>query len=334
MAGTFSKSNRIELQADGRNEDTWGDITSRNFEFLEDANEKRRTVDLDGLSGDVHLTLSNTSSDEARMRFIRLTGEPAGAVTIVVPNVPKTRGFFLETGNSETVEVRISDQSSSQELFAGFNPLQFNVGEIRRTGAAVSSSLVTFPGSLEVGRDSTISGQGSIPEGAIVKWNGVPSNVPTGWALCDGANGTPDLRDLFIVGAGGVYDPDDTGGNETETTSSDGSHNHSMQSNGSHDHGGTNNHTLNISRMPSHTHPPPASVQDESVGYSKVSTSDGDFTNGRINEVTNTRGGSGSHSHGISNAGSHTHSVNSNGDHTHEYSTMSPYYALAFIKKV
>jgi microcystin-dependent protein len=36
--------------------------------------------------------------------------------------------------------------------------------------------------------------------GMIMMWSG--SSVPNGWAICDGGNGTPDLRGRFVVGAG------------------------------------------------------------------------------------------------------------------------------------
>ena len=41
----------------------------------------------------------------------------------------------------------------------------------------------------------------SVPSGVIVMWSGETTTIPTGWFLCDGANGTPDLRDRFIIGA-------------------------------------------------------------------------------------------------------------------------------------
>lgn len=34
--------------------------------------------------------------------------------------------------------------------------------------------------------------------GIIVAWSGTIANVPDGWALCDGTNGTPNLADKFI----------------------------------------------------------------------------------------------------------------------------------------
>ena len=39
------------------------------------------------------------------------------------------------------------------------------------------------------------------PTGIIAMWSGLISNIPTGWNLCNGSNGTPDLRNKFIIGA-------------------------------------------------------------------------------------------------------------------------------------
>lgn len=49
--------------------------------------------------------------------------------------------------------------------------------------------------------------------GTIILWSGAIIDIPAGWVLCDGNNGTPDLRDRFIEGAGGARAPGDTGGN-------------------------------------------------------------------------------------------------------------------------
>lgn len=48
--------------------------------------------------------------------------------------------------------------------------------------------------------------------GIIAIWSGAVVDIPTGWHLCDGDEGTIDLRDQFVVGAGDTYNPDDTGG--------------------------------------------------------------------------------------------------------------------------
>lgn len=49
-------------------------------------------------------------------------------------------------------------------------------------------------------------------QGMIVIWSGAIIDIPNGWHLCDGTNGTPDLRDKFIMGAGWHFDPGETGG--------------------------------------------------------------------------------------------------------------------------
>jgi hypothetical protein len=54
--------------------------------------------------------------------------------------------------------------------------------------------------------------------GAVIEYTGAVTNIPAGWALCDGTNGTPDLRGLFIVGAGGTYAVGATGGSNAAHT--------------------------------------------------------------------------------------------------------------------
>ena len=59
------------------------------------------------------------------------------------------------------------------------------------TRRVMVDSLTTIPVKLT----------GTIPIGGIIMWSGTVANIPTSWALCDGANGTPDLRGRFVVGA-------------------------------------------------------------------------------------------------------------------------------------
>jgi hypothetical protein len=51
-----------------------------------------------------------------------------------------------------------------------------------------------------------------IPAGGIFLWSGSIGSIPAGYVLCNGSNGTPDLRDRFVVGAGSTYSVDATGG--------------------------------------------------------------------------------------------------------------------------
>jgi len=69
-----------------------------------------------------------------------------------------------------------------------------------------------------------------VPKGGIIMWSGSIATIPQGWALCDGTNATPDLRDRFVVGAGSGYVVGTIGGEATHTltTSEMPSHNHSV----------------------------------------------------------------------------------------------------------
>lgn len=92
------------------------------------------------------------------------------------------------------------------------------------------------------------SGEGttgaSIPSGGIIIWSG--STVPDGWALCDGTNGTPDLRGRFVLGNSTSHATGSMGGSETVTLSIDQipSHNHILYITGS---GAGSNSKLGVS---------------------------------------------------------------------------------------
>lgn len=68
----------------------------------------------------------------------------------------------------------------------------------------------------------------NVPRGVIWIWSGAINAVPDGFALCNGDNGTPDLRSRFVYGAGLGYGVGDTGGSEI--------------------------HVLKIEEIPPHTH--------------------------------------------------------------------------------
>lgn len=41
--------------------------------------------------------------------------------------------------------------------------------------------------------------QSGLPKGAIILWSGNIASIPAGFAFCNGTNGTPDLRERFII---------------------------------------------------------------------------------------------------------------------------------------
>ena len=57
-----------------------------------------------------------------------------------------------------------------------------------------------------------------VPTGTIVMWSGLLSAIPSGWVLCDGTGGTPNLIATFIRGVStDATDPGSTGGADTVT---------------------------------------------------------------------------------------------------------------------
>lgn len=51
-----------------------------------------------------------------------------------------------------------------------------------------------------------------LPTGIITLWYGAIGNIPSGWILCDGDNGTPNLQNRFLVGAGDSFPVGASGG--------------------------------------------------------------------------------------------------------------------------
>ena len=106
-----------------------------------------------------------------------------------------------------------------------------------------------------------------IPSGVILLWSGSQASIPTGWVLCNGSNGTPNLRDRFIVGAGSSYSVGATGGSNT--------------------------HVLSIAEMPSHRHGTTITIQNDSAGSELFN----DGSNPRGSQVfySDYQGGGGAH---------------------------------------
>ncbi len=94
------------------------------------------------------------------------------------------------------------------------------------------SSGVEVANNINVKGKVKENGNDLIPSGTIVMWSG--NRIPNGWKLCNGSNGTPDLRNRFIVGA----DPNIRSGNEYYLGKK----------------GGQKKVTLGINEMPSHNH--------------------------------------------------------------------------------
>lgn len=164
-----------------------------------------------------------------------------------------------------------------------------------------------------------------MPSGGIIMWSGSIASIPSGWFLCDGANGTPDLRDRFIVGAGSAYAVGATGGAGAVT--------------------------LTEVQMPSHAHYFSANTSSGGVhthafyGNNDVSGNVSGATRGTaqaLGAVENAAGGAYTTNFGGSLAQiaayseAHIHSVGGATDYrgsNQAHENRPPYYALAYIMK-
>jgi microcystin-dependent protein len=150
-----------------------------------------------------------------------------------------------------------------------------------------------------------------MPSGAIVMWSGSIASVPANWYLCDGANGTPDLRDRFIVGAGTTYAVGATGGaaSVTLTEAQIPSHTHTFSA------------TTNTTGSHTHTEQNYSSNGTGNGSGPGASCCGGTIENSGVQTLS-----AGSHSHTVSGT---TDAAGSGGSHENR----PPYYALAYIMK-
>lgn len=201
----------------------------------------------------------------------------------------------------------------------GINVVSGKVG----IGTSTPSTKLHVVGTGKVEGDLTVTGvlkdntgknyvNYLVPSGAIIMWSGSTSDIPVGWNLCNGGNGTPDLRNKFIVGAGGnggdYYPVGETGGNRSITLTEDQLPEHTHGEAGSHSHDNIkhNGHSVKWGDGPGH-------------GTTYIDSTD---------EQENSDDGSGYLS--TSSAGNHTHNSVGKGD---SIENRPPYYALCFIMK-
>ena len=79
--------------------------------------------------------------------------------------------------------------------------LQDSAGNTINTYDNIAGILTTIPATAP-----------TLPSGVILIWSSSTGSIPSGYVICDGSNGTPDLRNSFIIGAGNTYTVGQTGG--------------------------------------------------------------------------------------------------------------------------
>ncbi|MCY1672116.1 hypothetical protein OVA07_14000 [Novosphingobium sp. SL115] len=119
-----------------------------------------------------------------------------------------------QTGTDALRALTAAAAKASVIPWLGYTPLD----QAAYNASSVLARLLTVDGAGSGLDADLLDGQDRsqiAPSGMIVLWSGSLASVPVGWTLCDGNNGTPDLRNRFVVGAGGDYAVGTTGGAQT-----------------------------------------------------------------------------------------------------------------------
>lgn len=197
----------------------------------------------------------------------------------------------------------------------GYNYLMKMVNKSLKAVNQVDARITTSIANLE-----------AIPKGIVAMWAGELINIPTGWKLCDGLEGRPNMLARFIRGIQtSATNPGTTGGADTLTLSAANlpSHNHSIgthtHSETSHSHAIAHSHTISgtIGSVGEHAHNYLSRFDNSLISMGGYKNSDGGYpTIGGIPSATYSQynvwiGSSYSGMHSSLNtayAASHTHS--------------------------
>ena len=137
--------------------------------------------------------------------------------------------FTITIEQFDDLEIRTADLESAmgllsvdvQGILSDISMLQESVLINSDAIVSVNSLLSTLDTDISAIEDDVmhLSSAGSIEAGTIAIWSGAIVDIPQGWLLCDGNDGTPDLQDRFVVGAGSQYGVSESGGSTTGSVS-------------------------------------------------------------------------------------------------------------------
>lgn len=324
---TFSTALKLELPGDGQQSGTWGQTTNKNLgTLLEQAITGVQSITM--LDANYTLTSLNGVADEARNAVLVLAGTNAAIRNVIIPSTNKTYTVVNNTVGGFAVIVKTASGTGYSVPNGGTVPLYCDGTEVY-LGQTVADTQSNTDSSQKIATTAFV--RSIIPAGLIMLWSGSAGAIPSGWLLCNGTSGTPDLRDRFIVGAGSTYSVGATGGSATTTLSTANlpshTHNYSgstggMNANNPHSHGvydpGHNHGGLNAAAYPDTFNSSPYFPNNAGVGTgynwsaaTGIGIYNSDINHGHAFSGT-TDGGPGSSS---------------------SFTNLPPYYALCYIMK-
>ena len=127
----------------------------------------------------------------------------------ILSGVNGNGGIKINNRTDNAAYIHCNNEGSVDIYHNGTKKLETTSGGATITGTCTATAFA--------GDGSALTGISAFVSGMIMMYNS--ATAPSGWYLCDGNNGTPDLRDKFIVGAGSSYSVGDNGGNNTVTIS-------------------------------------------------------------------------------------------------------------------
>ena len=192
MTTAYTSLLGLALPVTGELSGTWGDTVNNYITQYLDAS----------IAG------TNTISADADVTLVRTTNASLGGTSSQYAVI-----LWTAAGTATRTIIAPAASSGSRQTYIVVN--KSTTQSIKLCGAGPTTGVTLLPSSAAVcvwnGTDFTQVG-GGIPSGGIILWSGSIASVPVGWYLCDGTNGTPNLRDRFIVGAGTTYAVAATGG--------------------------------------------------------------------------------------------------------------------------
>lgn len=248
-------------------------------------------------------TLSNKTLTSPQINNPTLTapilGTPTSGTLTNCTGLPISTGVsglgtgiasFLATPSSSNLATAVTDETGSGSLVFASSP---TLSSPTLSGTPTAPTAAVGTNTTQIATTAFVLANG-VPSGVIAIWSGSVGSIPSGWYLCNGSNGTPDLRNKFVVGAGSTYAVGDTGGSADAIVVS-------------------HTHTASVTD-PTHTH----------TVFANPGGGSGAFGGGSSGSATNIT--SSASSTGISVSISTTGSSGTNAN-------LPPYYALCYIMK-
>jgi hypothetical protein len=219
MASTYSQL-KFELIPTGAQVGIWGATTNVNLgTAIEEAIVGRATV-IYTTNTDITLVLIDSNESQTARNFaINLTSNFSltGPLNLIVPSIEKPYLIQNNTLGGQAITVKTASGSgvavpNGKSCFVYNNGANItsatqysptlDTGSLTATEATITGGSITGLNNLTLAPNATTN---VFPTGGIVMWSGAINTIPSGWALCDGTNNTPDLRNRFVIGAGSVY---------------------------------------------------------------------------------------------------------------------------------